>query len=247
MAGIEAELFGAFGAADGPHFEWQTEHPYVGARERELTRAAFLPLGARVLDLGCAEGATLVHLGCPPGAVGVDVFEDKLAFARARVPNTEFVRASAYELPFEAGRFDHVLVRDVIHHMEQPERALAEVRRVLAPGGRLDVLETCGKNPLIALHALTNAAERGELRSTRRYLERLIGASFQIERVTHHQGLPLHRLVFHPKLGAPSLARRPRVARALAAIERTADALMPAELHAYLHVRATRSGDDTNR
>ena len=239
--GIEAELEGAFGAADAEHFAWQTQHPYVGPREAALVRAAFEPIGARVLDLGCAEGATLWHLRPPPGAVGLDVFETKLAFAREAVPGVRFVQGSAYALPFDDARFDHVLVRDVIHHLERPADALAEIRRVLEPGGRLDVLETCGKNPLVALHALTNKAERGELRSSRRWLEReLRVAGFTPLLATHHQGLPIHRVVFHPKLGAPRLGGSALATRLVAGFERLADALVPRSFRAYVHLRAKR-------
>lgn len=236
----EEHLEAAFGKADADHFAWQTEAPFVGDRERELSRAAFLPLGERVLDLGCAEGATLVHLDAPPGTVGLDVFEDKLAFARERLPHVELVHGSAYELPFPDGRFDHVLVRDVIHHLDEPERAMREIRRVLSPGGRLDVLESCGRNPLVFLHAVTNRAERGELRSTPSYLRGLIGTCLRVERIQRFQAMPIHRLVFHPKLGRPALGADPRVRAVVDGLERLAGRVLPEGLWAYIHVRATR-------
>lgn len=236
----EQHLEGAFGRAAPDHYVWQTEHPFVGDRERELVRNAFLPLTGRVLDLGCAEGATLLHLGEPEGAVGVDIFDDKLAFARERLPKCSFVCASAYELPFEDASFDHVIVRDVIHHMDQPERAVSEMHRVLSPGGRVDILEPCGRNPLIAVHALMNKAERGELRSTPRYIERLLGAKFVITESSRHQPMPIHRIVFHPQMGAPALASRPTVARAVDTIERVLELVVPRELWAYLHVRGRK-------
>lgn len=242
MAGVRTEqhLEGAFGKADAAHFWWQTEAPFVGARERELSRAAFLPLGERVLDLGCAEGATLVHLDAPAGTVGLDVFEDKLGFARERLPHVEFVCGSAYELPFEDGRFDHVLVRDVIHHLDEPERAVAEIARVLAPGGRVDVLESCGRNPLVFLHAVTNKAERGELRSTPAYLRGLFGTHLQVDAVERFQPMPIHRVVFHPKMGRPALGEVALVRRLVDGFERLAGRVLPEPLWAYIHVRATR-------
>lgn len=236
----EAHLEGAFGKADAEHFWWQTEAPFVSERERALSRAAFLPLGQRVLDLGCAEGATLLHVDAPAGTVGLDVFEDKLAFARARLPHCEFVCGSAYELPFEDGRFDHVLVRDVIHHIDEPERAVREIARVLSPGGRLDVLETCGRNPLVFLHAVTNKAERGELRSTPAYLRRLVGASLDVEKVERFQAMPVHRVVFHPHLGRPSLGEVPPVRSLVDGLERLAERILPEAVWAYIHVRATK-------
>ncbi len=236
----EDHLEAAFGKADSAHFWWQTEAPFVGAKERELSRAAFLPLGKKVLDLGCAEGATLVHVDAPPGTVGLDVFEDKLQFARERLPHVEFVNGSAYQLPFEDGRFDHVLVRDVIHHLDEPEKAVREIRRVLAPGGRVDVLETCGRNPLVMLHALTNKAERGELRSTPSYLRGLFGVCFRVEMLEQFQAMPIHRVVFHPKMGRPSLGEVPPVRALVEGFERLAGKLLPRSVWAYIHLRGVR-------
>src|SRR5450432_3466807 len=101
-------LEAAFGDVAREHFFWQTRAPGVAERERELVEAAFLPLGQRVLDLGCGEGATLYHLGSPPGSVGVDLFPKKIAFAQEQLPNCRFIAASVYELPFEAASFDHL-------------------------------------------------------------------------------------------------------------------------------------------
>lgn len=231
-------LEAAFGKAAPDHFDWQTRAPVVADEERALVEAAFLPLGRRVLDLGCGEGATLFHLGQPEGATGVDLFPDKIRFAQERLPKCHFVAGSVYELPFDAGSFDHLLVRDVIHHLEEPSRFVAECRRVLSPGGRIDVLEPCRYNPLIALHALTNRAERGELRSTELFLTQLLREEFRVERTSRHQPLPIHRIVFHPRLGNPELARMGLVRSTVHAIERAARMVMPAFAWAYLHVRA---------
>lgn len=233
-------LRAAFGAAAPAHFAWQTSAPFVAERERELLARAFLPLGSRVLDLGCGEGATLHHLGAPEGAVGVDLFEDKLAFARTQLPGCRFVAGSAYELPFDDASFDHVLVRDVIHHLDEPERCIDECARVLAPGGRLDVLEPCGRNPLIIAHALTNRAERGELRSTLAYISGLVSRRFDVVARSRHQALPLHRIVFHPDMGAPALAQRPVFRALVGGAERVAARLLPRPFWAYLHVRGQR-------
>jgi SAM-dependent methyltransferase len=233
---LDRHLVEAFGAAAPEHFRWQTEAPVIAEAERALVRAAFLPLGRRLLDLGCAEGATLRHLGDPPGAVGVDLFPAKLAFARDQV-GARVVAGSATALPFASGRFDQVLVRDVIHHVPDAEGLLAECRRVLAPGGRIDLLEPCRYNPLILAHALTQPAERGELRSTAAFLARLVGRHFQRCAVNHLQPLPLHRLVFHPRFGARDGARHAGLRLAVEAVERLAGRVMPRASWAYIHVR----------
>jgi SAM-dependent methyltransferase len=233
----ETHLESSFGRAATEHYAWQTEHPYVGPRERELVQAAFLPLGARVLDVGCGEGATLRHLGEPEGATGIDLFEDKIAFARVALPRCRFVVGSVYDLPFENGAFDHIVVRDLVHHLDEPDRFVAECARVLVPGGRIDVLEPSRGNPLVVAHALALPVERGELRSTMRFLSRLLEPRFRVVSRSRHQPMPIHRILFHPDFGRPRLADHGGVTAVVAACERLATRL-PRALWAYLHVRA---------
>lgn len=243
MTSADDRLRAAFGRGDEENLRWQLEHPVVGARERELVRGAFEPVGGRLLDVGAGDGATLVHLGDPEGAVGVELFVEKLQLARGRLKRAQLLAGSAYALPFADGRFDQVIVRDVIHHLDTPERMLRECRRVLTHGGRLDVLEPCRYNPLIALHALSQPVERGELKSTAPYLTGLLDSSgFRLETVTRQQPLPLHRLVFHRRFGLPRLGDH-AVARALVgAAEAAAAYVVPRFAWAYLHLRATKRG-----
>jgi SAM-dependent methyltransferase len=233
-----AALEAAFGDAQPDHFDWQTRSPGVAENERALCERAFLPLSRKILDLGCGEGATLYHLGGPAGAVGIDLFPKKIAFAQQKLPACRFVAGSVYELPFEAASFDQLIVRDVIHHLEQPAAFLDECARVLAPGGRIDVLEPCRYNPLIAAHALMNEAERGELRSTPNFLRRLLERRFRVTTLERLQPLPIHRIVFHPQLGRPRLGELPLVRSTVSALERAAERLLPRSVWAYIHVRA---------
>jgi SAM-dependent methyltransferase len=236
----EAYLDAAFGRAAPAHYRWQTEHPYVGARERELVRRAFLPLAGRVLDIGCGEGATLRHLDEPAGATGIDLFEDKIEFARGALPRCHFVVGSAYDLPFSDGAFQHLLVRDLVHHLDDPERFIDECARVLDKGGRIDVLEPSRGNPMIVAHALLTPVERGELRSTMRYVCRLLSARFRVVAMQRYQPMPIHRVLFHPEFRFSLPATRPGVSDAVAAVERAAGWVVPRAMWAYLHVRAVR-------
>lgn len=238
---LEGEVLeSAFGRAAPEHYDWQTAAPGVAEHERALVRSVFEPLGSRVLDLGCGEGATLQHLGEPAGATGLDLFPDKIRFAQERLPKCRFVTGSVYELPFEAGAFDHVLVRDVIHHLNEPQRLVDEAARVLSPGGRLDVLEPCRYNPLIFAHALAVRAERGELRSNVSFLSNLLAPRFRVSSTQTLQAFPLHRLVFHPQLGRPAWGRGGLVKRLVDAIEGVADNVVPSWARAYIHLRAEK-------
>jgi ubiquinone/menaquinone biosynthesis C-methylase UbiE len=234
---IDPHLAHAFGSAAPEHFEWQVSHPVVSDEERRLVVAAFAPAAARILDLGCGEGGTLRHLGEPAGAVGVDLFPDKLRFAKEHVRGARFVAASADALPFPDAAFDQVVVRDVLHHVPAPSRLLAECRRVLAPGGRVDVLEPNRYNPLVFVHAMLNRAERGELRSSAARLARLVSTHFALTSVTRHQPMPIHRVAFHPQFGVPEWASRPAVRWAVERAERIAGWIVPRPAWAYVHLR----------
>jgi SAM-dependent methyltransferase len=98
------------------------------AAEYQLA-AAFLPPG-RVLDLGCGIGHTYRALA-PRETVGVDVDADSLA-AQDRETHAADMRA----LPFADRSFASVVAIHSIEHVPDPERVLAEVVRVLEPGGR---------------------------------------------------------------------------------------------------------------
>jgi len=88
------------------------------------------------------------------------------------------------------------------------------------------------------LHALANTAERGELRSTPRFLRSLIGARFAVRAVESLQPVPLHRVIFHPRLGRPRWAELPWLRRSVSALERGAESVVPRIAWAYVHVRA---------
>lgn len=107
------------------------------------------PAGSLVLEAGCGVGAQTVTLAArSPQAsfVSVDVAPASLERARARVEeaglrNVTFQEADIYRLPFSEAHFDHVFVCFVLEHLAKPEAALADLRRVLKPGGTLTVIE----------------------------------------------------------------------------------------------------------
>lgn len=91
-----------------------------------------------ILDIGCGAGQTIVALGGGRRTVGVDIDVQALRVA-ARGPVGEPLRVAAAQgeqLPFAAGAFDYVYSRVALPYMDIPT-ALAEMHRVLKPGGRL--------------------------------------------------------------------------------------------------------------
>src|SRR6185369_7011708 len=119
------------------------------------------PRGARWLDLGCAYGF-LVAEACGGGfrAAGVDVSPYALRRAASDAPDAAGRLARAYveRLPFADATFDVVSAFDVLEHLHEPDPALAEVRRVLRPGG---VLVGATPDPLLFdRHEETHFSER---------------------------------------------------------------------------------------
>lgn len=97
-------------------------------------------LRGRVLDLGCGTGtAGAAFHDAGNFVVGADLSPACLAVARRRLDAV--VRCNANHLPFRDGSFDGVVARGALHHLEHPELALREAKRVLKPGGTLLVLD----------------------------------------------------------------------------------------------------------
>jgi SAM-dependent methyltransferase len=103
----------------------------------------------QVLDVGCGDGY-LMSLISPRAerVVGVDAELRGVQLATAQLDgfaNCRVAGADSYALPFRSGSFDVVVLADVIEHLEHPELCLAEIRRVLAPGGAAFVTTPVGR------------------------------------------------------------------------------------------------------
>jgi demethylmenaquinone methyltransferase/2-methoxy-6-polyprenyl-1,4-benzoquinol methylase len=102
-----------------------------------------LPRGGRVLDVATGTGlvaAALRRRGF--GVTGLDLSPEMLAVARRRFGDqVELVNASAEALPLASGSFDHLTVTHVLRYVADPGATLAELARVVRPGGVVAALE----------------------------------------------------------------------------------------------------------
>ena len=105
-----------------------------------------------LLDLGTGTGWILQLLSdVYRRAVGIDASRDMLSVARANLDKAGIVKASVRQgdilnLPLDGQDFDLVTIHQVLHFLDQPERAIAEAARILRPGGRLLIVDLAPHN-----------------------------------------------------------------------------------------------------
>jgi 2-polyprenyl-3-methyl-5-hydroxy-6-metoxy-1,4-benzoquinol methylase len=148
LSGVERPFFEYWwehiGRDDDPHrMDWvryeERLSDIVGERTRLLTDRVDLA-GKRLLDIGCQNGAWSVDLALAGADVyGIDVEEPAIGGAKIRGEchgvELHLSIQSAQELKFDDGFFDVVATSDVIEHVPDPAAMVAEMARVLKPGG----------------------------------------------------------------------------------------------------------------
>ena len=123
------------------HFINASDHSRRVAQAAER-RLPVVPYGARLtyLDVGCGNGFTALHLAATYGfdVTGIDVDPEQIRLAREAAGSRADVRfqvADATRLPFDTATFDIVATNKTTHHIPAWQTAVAEMLRVLKPGG----------------------------------------------------------------------------------------------------------------
>lgn len=136
-----------------PGVWWSASGPFAGLHELNVTRVEYFREvfggfgGKRVLDVGCGGGILAETLAAEGAAVtGIDPSEKSLAEAREHAKRAglaiDYRRGTAEDLSGAGleGTFDLVFAVDVLEHVDDLERTIAAIARVLAPGGGLGFL-----------------------------------------------------------------------------------------------------------
>jgi SAM-dependent methyltransferase len=119
----------------------------IWPQEQAFFERYTLPARACIVDVGCGSGEITARLAQRyPNAevVGVDILESSVAYARGRyaaaAPRVRFEQGDAFELRFADAKFDLAVNRHMSQSIPEPEKVLAELERVLKPGGWMHVL-----------------------------------------------------------------------------------------------------------
>lgn len=112
-----------------------------------------LPEGARIADLGCGSGVfsnVLQQRGYK--CTGVDLSPALIRIAKQKYPGIEFIEGDVEHLPFADASFDGVLLAGILHHFSDRSAFVAEVKRILKPGGKFVAFDPNRMNPTMYLY-----------------------------------------------------------------------------------------------
>lgn len=127
--------------------------PGMGGEHRIALQMLALSQSDRVLDLACGTGSftrSFARVARDGLVVAVDASRTMLARAvrDTDADNVAYLLADACALPFRDGSFDAVCCFAALYLIERPMRAVDEIVRVLAPGGRVALLSSCNRGPV---------------------------------------------------------------------------------------------------
>ncbi|MFQ3622220.1 MAG: class I SAM-dependent methyltransferase [Acetobacteraceae bacterium] len=194
---MEADEYDRMDRVEGSMWWYRALHGRVLDALSRWPGVASLP----VLDAGCGTGGLLSRLAAAaPGRAlaGLDLSTEAIRRARLKVPGAFLAVGSIGRLPFRDGGFGAAVSCDVLcHRMVDEQAALAELHRVLAPGGTL-ILN-------LPAHAWLRSVHDERVHTARRYDRRRLGrlleqAGFRVLRLGHWNSLLLPLMVLQRKV-----------------------------------------------
>lgn len=186
-------------------------------------RAEFGDRPIRILDVGCGTGvfAERIRQALPNARVcGVDLVAGMLTKGNARwrrhAAHVAPVQGDSERLPFRSGSFDVVTCANSFHHYPHQDRAVADMRRVLRPGGRLMLVDGYRDRPYgWFIYDVCVAGVEGAVHhaSARRMRDLFASAGFEPTRQRVHRGFAPFLLTEAAAPAAPTAVPAPHFAR----------------------------------
>ena len=131
--------------------------PTIKRLKRDEEKIYYQSKGLKVLDIGCGFGERSIEVAKFGGeVVGIDIskkninFSEKLASEKNLSKKCDFLQMDVHEMSFENNKFDLVIGRGIIHHLDM-KVSLLEIKRVLKNGGTALFVEPLDSNPLLKL------------------------------------------------------------------------------------------------
>jgi ArsR family transcriptional regulator len=151
LAAVRADRAAAAGRYFALHAKDWDELRTLHVAESEVEAAVARALGerpvGRLIDIGTGTGRMIELFGRDAAsALGVDRSPEMLRLARVKLADAgltaaELRQADMYSLPFPSGCADTIIIHQVLHYAQHPAAAVAEAARLLAPGGRLLIVD----------------------------------------------------------------------------------------------------------
>jgi SAM-dependent methyltransferase len=176
---LEATVYDQFAELERRHFWFRGRRAiFFDLLRRELGERAS---GLEILEVGCGPGGMMEPLAEHGRVHGIDISHDAIRYCRHRgFPNV--VTGSGTDLPFADRSFDLVALFDAIEHIPDDRGVLAEVRRVIRPGGVLFISVPAYQ----FLYSQNDRLVHHQRRYTRRQMDRLLReAGFVPRRLTY--------------------------------------------------------------
>jgi SAM-dependent methyltransferase len=212
-AAYDPELYARLAELERGHFWFEVRNELI-----TWALGRYFPDARDYLEVGCGTGFVLegVRTALPSLRVtGVDLYEEGLAVARERVEGARIRRVDDTGLPYR-DEFDLVGVFDVLEHVDEDERMLAEIHAALRPGGGLAI--TVPQHPWL-WGPQDEAAHHVRRYKRRELVAKVERAGFAIERVTSFVSLLLPAMIASRlrkrRGGAPDPLEEMRIGRRL--------------------------------